>query len=206
LGAAATHDGPDHDFALDRTFSFRARSIRLIGGSTKCGRVLFRHLEHRPDVAGVRALELGAGAGIVTHGLALGGADVWATDQAPMIEGLEENLDRNLDGPERARVRVMSLYWGDEDDIRAALSATTPGLDLVVGADLIFARENILPLVATVAALCTGETRFLLSYTRRFLWEETFFQEMDRFFVEDWTQNDGDVTLVQYRRFPPPSD
>lgn len=145
-------------------------------------------------------MELGAGSGLVTHALALLGAEVWSTDQAPMLDILAENLDRNLAGKPRAAVRIAPLLWGDAGALRALRADIGRPPDLVVGSDIIYAKEGIEPLLQTVRQLCPAGVRFVLAYTRRFLWEETFFAALDDDFALEWETEDGDVGIVCCRR------
>lgn len=200
LGAAATHNGIEHDTSVDQTLEFRGRKLRILGGTTRSARVLARTLEGRHDFEGRRVAELGAGTGLVTQALVHLGAEVWSTDQTPVLDLLEKNLLSNLTAKDKSRVHVMPLYWGDLVEIATLQEASFPGLDMVVGADLIFARENNSALVRTVLSLCPPGKRFMLALTRRFAFEEDFFLEMETWFDEESWEDDGDVSIVTWRR------
>ncbi len=180
--------------------TFGGHALRLKGGTTRAARVLARRLEDGPSLEGWRVAELGAGAGLVSLSLALLGAEVFASDQAPMLETLSDNLDRNLTGAMRARVRTLPLFWGDGGDIARLRAAVGAPLDLVVGSDLIFAKEGIDPLLATLQALCPPGGRFRFAYIPRFFWEEAFFVGMQALFDTDEEGADGDVSFITFRR------
>ncbi len=200
LGDAATHNGPEHDTRIDQVLQFGERTLHILGGTTRCARVMMQTLLGRNDLTGLRVAELGAGTGLMTQALAVLGAEVWTTDQAPVLDVLEENIERNLTPEERSRVHVMPLYWGNMSEIDALKSASAPGLDLVLGSDLIFAQENNGALVHTVHALCPPGKRFTLAYTQRFAFEEDFFVDLAQSFVEESWSEEGDVSVFTWCR------
>ncbi|MCU1488693.1 MAG: Methyltransferase type 12 [Acidimicrobiaceae bacterium] len=96
------------------------------------------------DLAGLRVLELGCGLGLPSLVAARRGAEVLATDWAPdALELLALNASRNAIALGRAR-----LDWSRPD-----LDLLAGGFDLVLGADLLYERRNVEPLVRLVTHL-----------------------------------------------------
>jgi len=200
MGDASTHNMPEHDTLTDQTLQFQGRSLRLIGGTTRAARVLAKMLEGKHGISGLRVVELGAGVGLIAQCLVILGSEVWCTDQPPVLDLLKENIQKNLSVEELSRTHVMPLYWGDEADIATLDHETFPEIDLLIGSDLIFARENNADLFRTIKSLCRPGKRVIMSFTRRFISEEDFFVLMDEFFIEESWVNDGDVSIVTWLR------
>eukprot|EP00696_Hemimastix_kukwesjijk_P006957 gnl/Hemi2/18830_TR6237_c0_g1_i1.p1 gnl/Hemi2/18830_TR6237_c0_g1~~gnl/Hemi2/18830_TR6237_c0_g1_i1.p1 ORF type:complete len:524 (-),score=32.36 gnl/Hemi2/18830_TR6237_c0_g1_i1:128-1699(-) len=71
-----------------------------LGGETwDCSLVLAKYLERCSSLRGKRAVELGAGTGVVSVAAVLQGAHVVATDQAAVLDILRTNLKQNMDAP-----------------------------------------------------------------------------------------------------------
>ena len=97
---------------------------------------------------GRAVLELGAGLGLV--GLALdkmGAARVLLTDLPRQLPLLQHNRLANL--PARGAVGCCALSWGEP----LPQSVRDSSWDLVVAADVVYEREWVEPLAATIAAL-----------------------------------------------------
>jgi predicted nicotinamide N-methyase len=93
---------------------------------------------------GARVLELGCGLGLPSLAAALAGGRVLATDWSPdAIELLRENADRN-----GAELEMAVVDWAQP----AALLERAPW-DLVLGADLLYERRNVSPLLALLPPL-----------------------------------------------------
>ena len=93
---------------------------------------------------GARVLELGCGLGLPSLAAALAGGRVLATDWSPQaIELLHENAARN--GAELETARVDWQHPG-------AITERAPW-DLVLGADLLYERRNVAPLLELVPRL-----------------------------------------------------
>ncbi len=93
---------------------------------------------------GARVLELGCGLGLPSLAAALAGGRVLATDWSPQaIELLRENAERN-----DADLELAIVDWAQP----AAIVERAPW-DLVLGADLLYERRNVEPLVQLVPEL-----------------------------------------------------
>ena len=79
-GKATSHNDDSHDQSLDQTIAFAGKSLRIVGGTTKCARSAIRYFE-RMNLSGKRVIEFGSGTGLVGLALHALGADVTATDQ-----------------------------------------------------------------------------------------------------------------------------
>eukprot|EP01084_Bolivina_argentea_P305103 527062_1 len=100
-GIATTHNDESHDQSLFGTFTLDVDdkfTLNLVGGSTKCGRVManyFGYLEINKKVnifKDKKCLEVGSGTGIVGCTIAyLNANKVMMTDQPGVIEILSEN-------------------------------------------------------------------------------------------------------------------
>lgn len=195
------HADPSHDQRLVQQFTVGAAELRIVGGTTKCARVALAYALTHPDAfAGRRVLELGAGSGLVAVGLAVGlGCDVTATDQEPVLDLLQANIDQNTD-PAHHRVRAAALQWGEPVD-------AWPRYDLIVGADLNFARENMAPLLATLCALARDPAQAIVyASVRRAAWESEFFEALERAFAAERLAEVDEIQVHRYVRRPgPPS-
>ena len=221
-GIATTHNDESHDqslfgqFALDVDTQF---TLTLVGGSTKCGRVManyFGYLEITKKAAtfkGKHCLEVGSGTGIVGCTVAyLGASTVMMTDQPGVTEILEENAKQlNQYGNLYDKVvRIGELLWGEED-AKKYVDGDDPDKvrewDVLIGSDLIYAHEFITPLVTTFEVLSnrrnqsTGKHPVVyMSVIRRFKWEENFFNEMANKFVQYKELEVGDICIYRYVR------
>ncbi|KAM0897080.1 hypothetical protein ACQ4PT_022798 [Festuca glaucescens] len=121
------------------------------------GVVLAKFLEHAADrgllaVRGTRAVELGAGCGLVGVVAALLGARVVATDLPDRLRLLRKNL-----GPGDGDARVAELVWGEDDDPVPELLHP----DLVLGSDVVYSEEAVDDLLATLSLLAGQNTTVL---------------------------------------------
>ena len=93
---------------------------------------------------GARVLELGCGLGLPSLAAALAGGRVLATDWSPQaIELLRDNAERN-----DAELELEIADWAHPE----ALLERAPW-DLVLGADLLYERRNVAPLLDLVPRL-----------------------------------------------------
>jgi predicted nicotinamide N-methyase len=96
------------------------------------------------SLRGARVLELGCGLGLPSLAAALAGGRVLATDWSPQaIELLRDNAERNDAGLE-----LEIADWAHPE----ALIERAPW-DLVLGADLLYERRNVAPLLDLVPPL-----------------------------------------------------
>ena len=100
-----------------------------------------RALRERPGLCGSAVLELGCGLGLAGIAAAQAGAAVTMTDYEPdAVEFSRYNAAVNLTPEERARVSFRMLDWHDTE------AAGT--FDLVIGADIVYDRQNFAALVS----------------------------------------------------------
>uniref|UniRef100_A0ACD6A434 Uncharacterized protein n=1 Tax=Avena sativa TaxID=4498 RepID=A0ACD6A434_AVESA len=125
------------------------------------GVVLAKFLEHAADcgllaVRGARAVELGAGCGLVGVVTALLGARVVATDLPDRLRLLRKNLEENLG---QGDARVAELVWGDDDPDDPELLHP----EFVLGSDVVYSEEAVGDLLATLNRLAGHGTTVLLA-------------------------------------------
>lgn len=145
--------------------------------------VVAKFLErHRASLTGKRAIELGAGVGLVSAALAGAGATVTATDLPANLELLRSNLDAaakalGVDAP-----AVAPLEWGDD----TGAAALRPPFDVVVACDCMYKREAVSDLIASLESLSKPGTRLFVAHGRNRFAEADFLElVVDAFSVED---------------------
>jgi predicted nicotinamide N-methyase len=137
---------------------------------------------------GARVLELGCGLGLPSLAAALAGGRVLATDWSPQaIELLEGNAERN-----GAALETAVVNWAHPPR-PAALLEPAPW-DLVLGADLLYERRNVAPLLDLLPRLLGARGELWLADPGRAPAEE-FLGAFDRL-AED---ADGPVTVYRLR-------
>lgn len=105
-----------------------------------------------PDIfSGKRVLELGSGCTGICSMIAAKSADlVVASDGDPRaIDLLTENVTLNLNSPSSDPLHVQKLEWGNENDIAAIKQLNESCFDVIVGTDVTYVAEAIIPLFAT---------------------------------------------------------
>jgi len=133
---------------------------------------------------GARVLELGCGLGLPSLAAALAGGRVLATDWSPQaIELLRDNAERN-----DAALELEIADWAHPE----ALIERAPW-DLVLGADLLYERRNVAPLLDLVPKLLDGGELWLADPGRAPA--EEFLAGFERL-AED---ADGRVTVYRLR-------
>lgn len=135
---------------------------------------LLTHYCQKKLPKGTRAIELGAGTGLVSIALGFLGWQVWSTDLSNVIDDvLRDNIDRNRGD---SLIVVQELDWCQDswkwthlpsvEDI--SNSTTAPDFDLILCADGIYARELIPPLLSTLVSLSGAKSPLiLLAFERR---------------------------------------
>jgi predicted nicotinamide N-methyase len=134
---------------------------------------------------GARVLELGCGLGLPSLAAALAGGRVLATDWSPQaIELLRDNAERN-----DAELELEIADWAHPE----ALIERAPW-DLVLGADLLYERRNVAPLLVLLPRLLGARGELWLADPGRAPAEE-FLAGFERL-AED---ADGSVTVYRLR-------
>lgn len=119
------------------------------------------------DVAGKRAIELGAGAGLAGLAAAAAGADVTLTDLPENLDLLRRNAAANgLDAG------VAALDWRD------AAAAGLGRFDVVLAADAVFWPVLFDPLLDAMAACAAENATILLAVAHRLDRTELFFERL----------------------------
>ncbi|XP_057527160.1 uncharacterized protein LOC130806190 isoform X2 [Amaranthus tricolor] len=120
---------------------------------------------------GKRVLELGAGCGVASFGMAMLGCEVVTTDQKEVLPLLQRNIERNTSRIMQANansdlfgsIKVAELDWGNKDHIQAV----DPPYDYVIGTDVVYSEHLLDPLLETICALSGPRTTIVLGYEIR---------------------------------------
>jgi predicted nicotinamide N-methyase len=148
-------------------------------------------------------LELGSGTGIAGMACACAGAgSVILTDLPQAVPKLEEAIDANEAALEasNATVTAAALAWGDPD---ACYDVAPEGVDLVVGADLLYNPANFDALLVTMLELAQIRgARILLATENR--WGTVNSQWDDALMRSGLEQVGEPITLPAPSRLPRP--
>jgi protein N-lysine methyltransferase METTL21D len=134
---------------------------------------LLTHYIQETIPRGIRAIELGAGTGLVSIALGILGWEVWATDLSNVIDDvLQVNIERNREGTVIVQELDWCLdtwKWKHPSANDAVLSPdTAPEFDLIVCADGVYAAELLQPLLKTLKSLSRSRSPLiLLAFERR---------------------------------------
>lgn len=111
-------------------------------------------------VAGKRVLELGCGCGGICSMVSARSADfVVATDgDAKVLNMLAENVASNLQKPFLDKLITKRLEWGNRDHIEAIKELNDEGFEVIIGTDVTYIPEAILPLFATAKELISSNS------------------------------------------------
>uniref|UniRef100_A0A3Q3VRA2 Uncharacterized protein n=1 Tax=Mola mola TaxID=94237 RepID=A0A3Q3VRA2_MOLML len=151
---------------------------------------LCRYVGEQPvELRGKRAIELGAGTGVVGILAARLGAHVTLTDLPLALPQLQANVSANKpsSGWPSTLPIVLPLSWGEDH------SNFSSEWDLALGADIIYLPETYPLLVETLAHLCKNSAVvYLSSKMRKEHGTPGFFQEHlpSRFNVEAFLRKD----------------
>jgi predicted nicotinamide N-methyase len=129
---------------------------------------LLAHYIQETTPRGTKAIELGAGTGLVSIALGVIGWEVWATDLHNVIDDvLQVNIDRNREGS----VIVQELDWCAPEwkwTSQDNQASQAPEFDLIACADGIYSIELIQPLLRTLEILSGGRSPLIfLAFERR---------------------------------------
>ncbi|XVE53875.1 hypothetical protein DITRI_Ditri03aG0036800 [Diplodiscus trichospermus] len=122
-------------------------------------RLMAAILARNPNiVAGKRVLELGCGCGGICSMVAVRSASiVVATDgDRKALELLAQNVTSNLRPPLLAKLITKRLEWGNRDDIEAIKAMNNDGFEVIIGTDVTYIPEAILPLFSTARELISS--------------------------------------------------
>ncbi|KAK1417010.1 hypothetical protein QVD17_26132 [Tagetes erecta] len=107
-------------------------------------------------VSGKKVLELGSGCGGICSMIASKTARlVVPTDgDHKALELLNENVTSNLEKSLLSKLHVKKLNWGDEEQIASVKKLSdNKGFDVIIGTDVTYVAEAIMPLFQTAKAL-----------------------------------------------------
>lgn len=113
-------------------------------------------LSQNPSVvSGKRVLELGCGCGGICSMVAVRSADlVIASDGDPKaLYLLNQNISSNLRPPLVNKLSTKRLEWGNTEHIEAIKAVNRKGFEVIIGTDVTYIPEAILPLFATAKEL-----------------------------------------------------
>ncbi|KAM9334215.1 protein N-lysine methyltransferase METTL21A [Symphorus nematophorus] len=155
------------------------------------------------ELKGRRAIELGAGTGLVGIVAALLGAKVTLTDREPALDFLSANVKANLPPDSQGSVVVSELTWGEGLERYPA-----GGFDLVLGADIVYLEDTFVQLLHTLEHLCSDTTVVLLACKIRYQRDTDFLSMMkQRFRVEEvHYDKERDIHLYKSWKLPPTRD
>jgi len=126
-----------------------------------------------PCLEGCSVLELGAGIGMLGVVMARSGASrVFITDGNPTVLRIARI---NALVNEAANAHIARLEFGAE--AAAAFRGQHGGFDVIVGADIIYTREVVVPAFESVDTLLSETGAFYLGFIDR---DDTFGRELDR--------------------------
>jgi hypothetical protein len=129
---------------------------------------LLAHYVHSTPLRGHRAIELGAGTGLVSIALGFLGWSIWATDLPNVIDDvLRTNIERNRDSDtiiiQDLDWRMQSWQWNHPSPTK-----TIPEFDLILCADGVYTLDLIDPLLRTMQTLSGSRSpSILLAFERR---------------------------------------
>jgi len=125
-------------------------------------RLMASVLAENPNiVSGKRVLELGCGSGGICSMIASRHADrVVATDGDDFsLDLLAKNVASNIEQPLLTKLTTKKLEWGNKDHIESIKELSDRGFNVIIGTDVTYVAEAILPLFATAKELiASGES------------------------------------------------
>ncbi|MEQ2256233.1 Methyltransferase-like protein 21A [Ilyodon furcidens] len=146
------------------------------------------------ELKGMKAIELGAGTGLVGIVAALLGAHVTITDREAALEFLSANVNANLPPQSRDSVAVLELTWG-----QGLERFPVGGFDLVLGADIIYLEETFPALLLTLEHLCSDSTVVLLACKIRYERDTNFLSMLQHQFAVEEVHYDKDRDIHVYK-------
>ncbi|XP_031473633.1 uncharacterized protein LOC116246082 isoform X2 [Nymphaea colorata] len=150
----------DHIFnikMLSKEFQHTCKSTGLM--LWESARLMSSILADNPSiVTGKSILELGCGSSGICSMIAAGAAKlVVATDgDERALDLLGQNIISNVSPPLSDRMAWKKLEWGNSDDIGSVKELCPQGFDVIIGTDVTYIPDAILPLFKTASALISG--------------------------------------------------
>lgn len=185
-------------------FRFANRDLRLAQDWKKLGVaavvwdaavVMCMYLElGRVELKEKKAIELGAGTGLVGIVAALLGARVTITDREPALDFLSANVKANLPPDSQQSVVVSELTWGEGLERYPA-----GGFDVVLGADIIYLEDTFLPLLETLEHLSSDATVVLLACKLRYERDTNFLGMLKQCFTVEEVHYDKQRDIHLYK-------
>ncbi|KAJ7095091.1 putative methyltransferase-domain-containing protein [Mycena belliarum] len=130
------------------------------GVAWPAGEVLAQYLVKQglDSLQGKKVLELGSGTGLVGLVAAMLGGTVCLTDQAPLLDIMRENVEKN----KLSELCVVAeLNWGDP------IPTDIPRPDVILAADCVYFEPAFPLLVRTLCDLIDVDTEVLFCYKKR---------------------------------------
>jgi len=135
------------------------RGVYLWSGSVAMAKHLLCRFRQEGGAGGSRrrtALEIGAGLGLPSLSLAMAGWEVVSTDINPAAEELKASATSNAAVRERGGSITVQTYDWFVDKPESLLEASSTGrFDIVIVAECLHKTEFHLPLLETLARVCT---------------------------------------------------
>ncbi|WCJ42868.1 tRNA N(3)-methylcytidine methyltransferase METTL6 [Euphorbia peplus] len=105
-----------------------------------------------------KVLELGCGCAGICSMVATGSAElVVASDtDTQALELLTQNVASNLVPPSITKLVIQTLEWGNDEHIQAISELNPQGFDVIIGTDVTYVAEAILPLFSTAKKLISS--------------------------------------------------
>ncbi|XP_024973341.1 uncharacterized protein LOC112511803 isoform X2 [Cynara cardunculus var. scolymus] len=161
-------DGPDID--ISEGFAFEMFGISASNDEImeyKLGdwnfkiKMLSKEFQHTCKSTGKKVLELGSGSGGICSMIATETANlVVPTDgDEKALELLRENVASNLEESSREKLHIKKLTWGNKEDIESVKKLVTgeKGFDVIIGTDVTYVAEAIIPLFQTARELISTD-------------------------------------------------
>lgn len=143
--------------ALSKEYQHTCKSTGLM--LWESARLMASVLAGNPSItAGKKVLELGCGCGGICSMAAVNYADlVVATDgDAKALDMLTQNITLNLSTPLLAKMTTKRLEWGNKDHIDNIKELNHGGFEVIIGTDVTYIPEAVLPLFATAKELISS--------------------------------------------------
>ncbi|XP_041834988.1 protein N-lysine methyltransferase METTL21A [Melanotaenia boesemani] len=190
----------DHDLSLAQDW----KKLGVAAVVWDAAVVMCMYLElGRVELKGKRAIELGAGTGLVGIVATLLGAHVTITDREPALDFLTANVKANLPQHFQESVVVSELTWG-----KGLEQYPAGGFDLVLGADIIYLEDTFKSLLQTLEHLCSDTTVVLLACKIRYERDTNFLSMLRQQFKaeEVYYEKERDIHIYKAYKLPPKGD